>query len=57
LTPVQVLTAGHAPLDNAVDIAAAGSYSCALTISGAVYCWGQWLMEPVAPTATEIPFP
>jgi alpha-tubulin suppressor-like RCC1 family protein len=51
----QVLTTDMSPLRDVVDIAASDSFTCAVTSSGKLACWGTWRNDPVLTTATEIP--
>jgi Regulator of chromosome condensation (RCC1) repeat len=53
--PLQVLKNDLSPLEDVVDLAASGTFTCALTSSGKLYCWGRWMKNPVLTTATEVP--
>lgn len=39
-TPVKVLTAANTPLNKVIDVAGVGYHYCAITETGALYCWG-----------------
>jgi alpha-tubulin suppressor-like RCC1 family protein len=39
-TPVKVLTAANTPLTKVIDVAGVGYHYCAITETGALYCWG-----------------
>jgi len=54
--PLQVLADLGNPLEGVEDIVASGNFTCVLSKSGHLSCWGRFMNDPILASATEIPY-